>query len=403
MNKIILMLILFVSCTVRSIEQNIHGLVDLRYSFNQGIDSYLNGDYGKFSSDDGGDVLAHAALSYNLRWGQNISAQVTANTYNNVGKDSLGFTEAFLQYKGLPSINGYRLKGRVGSMFPKISMTNVLTGWTSPYTLNYSTINSWIAEEIRIQGIDFSIMRLGKLVSAEYDFEVTAAIFKNNDPAGSMIAWHGWTQTSRQSLRHENLPLPNSEVGFVPDESNIFLELDQHIGYHLNTQWTWHERGKLLIGYYDNRGDPKVVDNVQWAWKTRFYHLGIKWRLGDGLVFVAQLINGDTLMQSSRSGTDLVNNEYSSAFLLLSKKVGQHRYTGRIESFSVDDNDAITNDNNHEDGLGLTINYTYRLNRNWFLQTEFNWLDSERPSRVVKFQPVNLTERQLQIGVKYYF
>jgi len=283
-------------------------------------------------------------------------------------------------------------------MYPKVSMTNILTGWASPYTLTFSTINSWLAEEFRHQGLDFSVSRLGRFSGQAFDVEIAVAVFQANDPAGAALSWHGWTMSSRQTLRQENLELPNSQLPFVPDNSNVFLELDHRTGYHVNTQWTWHHRAKVLVGYYDNRADPNVERNVQYGWETRFYHLGIKWQLADGLELVSQYLQGDTLM-----ATDVVKNDYDSVFLLLSKKVNRHRLSGRVEHFSVTDNDFISFDNNEEEGDAITLNYSYRMNKNWFVHAEYNWMDSDRPSRVERDHSPRLIERQWQFAVRYFF
>ena len=404
--KFLLMLSLFgihVS-GVQAVEQQVHGLVDVRYTLTDGIDSYLNGDYGKFRYDDGEQLsLAQGAASYRLSWENNFSALVVANAYVDGVKDNAGITEAYLQYKSLPSAAGYRLKVRGGLMYPKVSMTNLLTGWASPYTLTYSAINTWLGEELRHQGLDFSVTRLGRFSASDHDFELGLALFQANDPAGAVLSWHGWTISSRQTLRQENLALPNSHIGFVPDNSNVFSELDHRTGYHVNTQWTWHNHGKVLLGYYDNRADPRVVKDVQWAWETRFYHLGVKWQLAEELELIAQYVDGDTLMTVPSGGRALVNNDYDSAFIMLSKKLNQHRWSARIENFSVTDNDQISFDNNEEDGEAVTLNYTYRWNKYWFLHSEYSWVDSERPSRTGLDHPERLIERQWQFGGRYFF
>ena len=41
---------------------------------------------------------------------------------------------------------------KTGAFFPTISLENDDLGWTSPYTLTPSAINSWIGEELRTIG-----------------------------------------------------------------------------------------------------------------------------------------------------------------------------------------------------------------------------------------------------------
>ena len=386
-----------------AVEQDVHGLLDFRFASVDGIDSYLGGNYGKFRYDDGSRLaLGQGALSYKLSLNDEFSLLAVGNAYTDDGDTSVGFSEAYLLYRGLPSEGGYRVQARAGLLYPKVSMTNVLTGWASPYTITYSAINAWLAEELRHQGIDFGVTRLGRISGSDSDIGLSIAVFRGNDPAGAALSWHGWTASDRQTLRHEDLPLPNSQIGFVPEASEPFLELDDRLGYHVNLQWTLHGQGKLLAGYYDNRADPTVVEDLQWGWQTRFFHLGAKWWLPGDYELIAQAMAGDTLMQSTSGAIDLVNNDYNSAFVMLSKKTGPHRVSGRIETFAVIDNDDIAVDNNEEDGSSVTLNYTYRFDKNWFGYSEFNWVDSERPSRTTRDEPERLIERQFLFGVRYF-
>lgn len=404
MHKFIFIFIMSCNFTAQAVEHEVQGLLDLRYSLTNSISSYLEGGYGKFRYNDGSQVsLAQGTLSYKMDWENTLSLQVIANAYSNEVKGGLGITEAYAQYKSLPFENGYRIKVKAGLMYPQASMTNILTGWSSPYTLSYSTINSWIAEELRHQGIELSLTRLGKFSNSAHDFEVNFSAFQANDPAGAMMAWHGWVMTSRQTLADEKLALPNSHIGFVPDESNVYLELDDRIGYQLNTKWTWREHGKVEVGYYDNNGDPRVVENVQWAWRTKFYHVGIKWQFADNIALISQYLNGDTLMQTSSGNKNLVFNDYESIFVMMSKKLNQHRISARIETFSVTDNDELSFDDNNEDGDAVTLNYNYRVNEHTYVSTEYNWINSSRPSRAVNNEAEKLIERQLQLSLRYYF
>ncbi|WP_281558962.1 hypothetical protein [Thalassomonas sp. RHCl1] len=403
LNHLIILCLLF-SKSGLALEQEIHGLLELRYTITDGIDSYLTGDYGKFQFPDGNRFsLSQATINYQLHWQDKFSLHLIASGFANGVKNNLGFTESYFQYKQLPSDAGYRFTLRGGLMYPKVSMTNKLSGWASPYTLSYSTLNAWLGEELRHRGVDFTLTRLGRFSDSEHDFELTVTGFQGNDPAGAVLAWHGWAMSSRQTLPYETQALPNSHIGFVPENSDMFLELDHRIGFQISSQWTWHRHGRILLGYYDNQADPKVVKNIQWAWRTKFSHLGIKWQLAQGVELISQYLRGNTLMQTTSGSADLVNNDYDSGFVMLSKKMNRHRLSTRLEAFSVSDKDSLTFDDNNEHGKAFTLNYSYRLHKQVFLQTEFNWLDSHRPSRAGKGHNENLIERQLQFAARYFF
>ena len=400
------LMILALLCTrpALALEQELHGLLELRYTVTYGIDSYLTGDYGKYQFPDGSRFsLSQANINYQLDWQEKLSLHLIASGYANGVKNGLGFSESYFQYKQLPSQKGYRLTLRGGLMYPKVSMTNKLSGWASPYTLSYSTLNAWLGEEMRHRGLDVTLTHLGRFSGRKYDFELTLSGFQGNDPAGAVLSWHGWTMSSRQTLPYETQALPNSHIRFVPKNSDMFLELDHRIGFHITGQWSWHHHGRLLLGHYDNQADPKVVEKTQWAWRTRFSHLGIQWQLAPGLEFISQYLSGNTLMQTPSGNTELVNNDYDSGFVMVSKKINRHRLSARLEAFSVSDKDNIAFDDNHEHGRAATLNYSYRLGRQIFLQTEVNWLDSHRPSRAGKRHSPSLIERQLQFALRYFF
>jgi len=404
MTNISIFFVALLTFTTHAVEHEFNGLFDLNLSHTQGLQSYLEGNYGKLRFKDTNELtISQVALNYTLDWENTLSLHTLANGYADNAKNGVGLTELFAQYKSLPFESGYRIKIRAGLMYPKVSMTNVMTGWSSPYTLNYSMINSWIAEEVRHEGVEFSVIHLGKYTNSEHDFKFNLTAFQSNDPTGAMIAWHGWIMTNRQTLRHEKLALPNSHIGFVPNESDVYLELDNKIGYQISSQWTWHGNGRFEIGIYDNNADPRVVENVQWAWRTKFVHLGIKWHLPQKVDFIAQYLKGDTLMQSRSGKKDLVNNDFDSTYIMLTKKNNLHRVSIRAEVFSVKDNDLLTFDDNNEDGEALTVNYNYRLNKHTYLNAEYNWVNSKRPSRAITNSPTKLIERKFQLSYRYYY
>ncbi len=382
----------------------ISGVADVDFSYVDGGISYLDGGYGKFGADKHGTLaLSQVSLLFKAGY-RSLEAVVTTHGYFNDVKDAAGLSEAYLQYKSLPTQKGYRFKTRLGWMYPRVSMTNSQTGWTSPYTKSYSMINSWVGEELRHRGVEFSVTRLGKYTKSPVDVELSATVFDGNDPAGAVLSWHGWNMTDRVSLRDERLTLPEIPPGFVPDSSDVFLELDNRVGYHLVSSVGYGHHARILLGHYDNRGDPRVVnDDVQWAWETKFTHMGAIWNFPGKTKVIVQWLEGSTLMQNTSGTFDLVNNDYASGFLLVSKKFGNYRPSIRAEYFKVEDFDTVASDNNEEDGIAFTANITWRPVRHLNLYAEYNWVDSDRPSRLLADLPVRFIERKTQVGMRYLF
>ena len=412
---------IFSSLSLYAAEYEFHGVVDIRASsVNSLAKGYVAGGQGKFALNDGGNMsIAQAGAQLSIEWENGLSAHGVVNGYfQGISDDedrAIGFTEFYLKYRGLPNSSGYRFQTRAGIFYPEISLENNAYAWASKDTLNSSMINTWIGEEIRVLGTEFKITRLGKMNNDAYDLSLSVTAFVNNDPAGALLAWHGWTMSSRQTLWTETRPFPwfpaldpGNDLAGQAKQSDPFLELDDDIGFHVRGEWKLRGQGVLSVGYYDNNATPYKVVNGQYGWQTRLYHLGARWKLAQGVTLTAQYLNGDTLMQGG-DRHDVVNNDYDSAFVAFTYKwqnvkwQNRHKTTIRLEDFSVTDNDYTWGDNNNEDGQAVTINHSYRLTKQWFLSAEFNYIDSHRAARYYTHKPIDLIEKQLQLAARYFF
>lgn len=410
MKILVLLFSLLINWASFAVESQFHGVVDFRATVTDSLDSYLQGGYGKFSSDDGSHLsIAQAGGELVVAWENGMSAHAVANAYLNNGNDAIGFTEGYVKYVSIPNSSGYRWQTKLGMFYPKISLENNAYAWASKNTLNSSTINTWIGEEIRILGTEVSLTRLGRLNQDNFDLTISATAFVNNDPAGALLSWHGWTISNRQTLWTEKGTIPDfpaRQPGYSLQhqaaESDPFLEVDNQIGFHGRVEWKLQGKGLIDFGYYDNNAKPYIVDNGDYAWRTRFIHLGMKWWLPENIELSAQILTGDTLMQSPFR-REVVNNDFSSGYIALSKHILQHRVTLRLEQFSVTDHDKTTGDNNNEQGNAVTANYSYRLSKPWFLSVEYIWIDSYRPARAYVNEPIDFVEQQLQLAARYFF
>ncbi len=407
--------------TSKAVEYKAHGILDIRASSTDSLTKgYVAAGQGKFGSNDGQNLsIAQAGLELSAKWDNGFSVHGVLNGYfQGSGDDNdsaLGLTEAYIKYKGLPNASGYRMQVKGGVFYPEISLENNAFAWASKDTLNSSTLNTWIGEEIRVLGSEFKVTRLGRLNDDDFDLSFSATAFTSNDPAGALLSWHGWTMSSRQTLWREAREFPwfparndGQDLAGQADKSKPFIELDDDIGFHIRTQWSLAHRGEFSVGFYDNKATPYKVIDGQYGWHTRFYHLGTIWHLSKNLSLTAQYLSGDTLMQSPYK-KDVVNNDFASGFVSLSYKWQdvfdnkKHKSTLRLEDFSVTDNDNTWGDNNNEDGQAITINHNYRLTKHWFLLAEVNLIDSHRPARYYTHQSVDLIEKQFQLAARYFF
>lgn len=398
------------STNVFGAQTHVKGVVDLRVSYLDSLKSYADGGYGKFGLSDGAQLsLSQLGGEVVLAWDSGVSAHLVANAYANSDYSDGGITEGFIKYKSLPNDQGYRWQNRSGAFYPKISLENNAIAWASKNTLNSSTINNWIGEEIRVLGTEFTLTRLGKFNNSNYDNSLSITAFVNNDPAGSLLAWHGWTVGNQQTLWTESKEIapfpahqPGNDLAAQAQNSDPFLEIDDRIGYHVAYQLKRHKKGQIGAGFYNNNGTPYIVENGQYSWRTRFAHIQAIWHFDKTTQISAQLLKGDTLMQHPHR-VDAVNNDYRSGYIALTKRWQRHRLTGRIESFSVTDNDQTIGDNNNENGKSATLSYQYRLSKGWFLNAEYNVVDSKRSARKYAGSLESLIEHQWQFGARYFF
>jgi hypothetical protein len=392
------------------IEHDISGIVDVRLSYGDTIQSYVDGGLGKFRFSPNETLsLGQLGGSLNSQWSENWSSHIVVNAYADGLENNIGFTEARLQYRDIPNEHGIRLSAAFGLIYPQISMENIATAWSSPYTLSYSTMNSWIGEEVRHLGASFTVETLGKYRQSKHDFSLTSELISSNDTTGAMLAWHGWTQSSRQSLHQQRLPITaipamdeGGKLAAQAPESNPFIELDNQVGGHVVAKWTWLEQGQAQVGYYDNNANTLIVKKGQYVWHTRFSHIGTKWRLPYNIDFISQFMTGSTLMTSTL-GEPVVDNDFASFYSLFSKKWQRHRLTARFEDFSVTDKDSTPYDDNNEQGHSITLGYQYQIERPWFLHLEYNYLDTTRSARVYLGESVDLQEQQVQLATRYFF
>lgn len=402
--------LLALSASSIAVETSVKGLFDVRahYVDSDGADSYLAGDYGKFRYNDGlGVAVGQLAGQLHLDWQNNWSATIVGNLFANEGNEKIGITEAYFNYKGLPSENGWRFKSKIGIFYPAISLENVATAWSTPYTLTSSSLNNWVGEEFRNTGVNFSIEKIGRFSGSDHSFSADISLIQDNDPAGAMITWHGWTIGSRQTLMQERLKLPyfparTRDLSAQAAESDPFLELDDRWGVHVAANWKYKNIAKVNIGYYDNHAEEGVVIDGQYTWTTEFTHAGVKFKPAKQWEIIAQYMAGSTYMVSP-AGDRVVDNKYDNAFVMLRHYWSKHHLAFRVEHFNVKDLDSTWGDNNNETGDAYSLAYRYQIDRQNFLLTEYNLIDSTRPARWYVGQQPELIERQFQIGYRYYF
>jgi hypothetical protein len=407
-----LVLLALASPTAVADEPSRHDLavgLDVGYVDVSGYESWTEGSVGKLRYAESGIALNRAFFDYEGRLTDTLDVTVVLEAYDDDLGAAVDFTEAYLECRPLPqSANRYRLK--VGAFYPRVSLENVGRGWSSPYSMNASTINTWVAEELRSFGAELSWNRKPVSLGGAHEFSVNAAVFKGNDPAGSLLAWKGWSVHDRQSRFGDKLPLPplpQIQPGqmFEAQDPYVepFREIDDKAGYYLNAEWRYGKHLLIRAMFYDNKADPTSIISGQYGWYTEFGHLGLQTTLPGDVGLIAQWMSGSTVMGPQINAAHAVDVDYDSYFLLLTKAIGKHRVSARYDNFDMTQNDSTPEDSNPEHGIAWLASYQYGFTESLYLAVEWLSIKTHRYALVYYGLDPTVTERQLQLTLQLRF
>ena len=359
----------------------------------------------RYDNDHDGIRLSQAMLSSRLELDRDWSMHSTVNVHADPST-TIGFSQAYLQYQPLTE-SRYKLAIKAGGFYPKMSLENPQSGWMSPYNYTNSAINSWLGEEIRTFGVEASIKRPGRQFRSEHSFEGVAAVFKGNDPAGTLLSWRGFALHDRQTTFNERIDFSvpasfsHSQLTKQADYVQPFEEVDGRFGYYVGAHWDYQKRSQFRIYYYDNNGDPSAINTRtgQYAWDTRFLSAAWLYKFTKQTRIIMQLLDGKTAMGKNRG----VNNSFYSHFVMLSHKLDQHRLTIRYDYFKVSDHDDWVFDPNQSRGDALTASWRYQLSTQWQVGAEYSVLSSDAQNRPSMGFNERNSQQQLMLSAHWRF
>jgi hypothetical protein len=283
------------------------GFAGVRGGWVEGHPGWIEGGFGRLAAGGDGpgdsDLWVRGETQLGLRfnpsvsWQAKLHAVARTSTATNEG-DAIGLTEAWARYRRAVGNRG-ELAITGGLFFFPSSQENIDPLWASPYTLTYSAINSWFAEEFRPLGLDAE----WQTFTGDGDiWSLGATVFGGNDTLGTLVTWRGWTMHDRLSGFNEVLPLPPV---FSLDEGGSFQaqrpfattgfgsDLDDRPGWAARARY---DRGNAFSGqvaWIDNRGNRMLHGN-EWAWDTRFLHAGGHWQVTEAAELMAEITSGNT-------------------------------------------------------------------------------------------------------------
>jgi hypothetical protein len=374
------------------------GYLDLRLSNSGAERAAVDGGLGKTRFGDDGTAihLAEVALYGNVQITEDLLGFADLR-YEPSQRTAVDLIESYLRYRPV-SLTPWRWSVKAGAFFPPISEENTAPGWTSPWTLTPSAINSWVGEELRTIGAEGKVEWRGE--SDRIEAEV--AVFGWNDAAGVALADRGWAMTDRVTGLFDRLRLPNalsspSNPGAVWRDP--FSEIDGNPGWYAGLSWRHEDWGKLDLLYYDNEADAHAFDH-EYAWHTRFVGAGTQTGIGP-VTILAQAISGTTTIDPT--GDDAFNTDFQAAYGLLGYRIGDWRLAARADLFATEAQSHDAGSRLSEHGTAQTIALSWVPIEYAKLTLEGLRVDVWRTQRLASGLSPGQVDHQLQLGAKFMF
>ncbi len=382
-----------------------HGLLEARASAVDASRSWLDQGLGKLRDSSSNVRISQAMLRVDGDVSDSIGAAIVINAADD-RPHVLDVNEAWLSWNPVPS-GPWKTRVKAGAFFPvtSVEIDYGSVGWTPTRTLSSSAINSWIGEELRTKGVELSLQRSGRQEGSPHDFGLTLAVYGANDETGTLLAWRGWTISDRitgltEPLMLADLPVYRPTGKLVKQHRTIhpFREIDGRLGYYATVNYGYSGWLEAAYMHYDNRADPLIVKDGQYAWDTHFDHVSLKLKPYGQWEILAQAMKGSTFM-----GTHGAQADFRSWYVLLSHPVGKATLSARVDYFNESEDDRIPSDPNGENGHALALAYARPLGPGLSLVTELLWVRSDRPARSLIGDAPHQNERSLSAALRWQF
>ena len=108
-------------------------------------------------------------------------------------------------------------------------------------------------------------------------------------------------------------------------------------------------------------------------------------------------------MGPATCGIHMVDTEFESKFVLLTKSFSKHLFSARYDNFDVTQNDSTPEDNNPENGNAWTLAYQYAMTDHFILAAEWLSRKTHHCGWVYYGISPTATEEQTQLTLKVRF
>ena len=400
-NFICLSVAVFTSLSCLAADRlEIRGIAELHGVYNDAEHNWLDGGFSitRYDNDTFPLRLGKVGLNVDYHISDTLWLQTTTHFYQDGGATA-ELEEAYFHYRPIPK-GPMRLRARIGAFHLPISLENRDIAWTSRFSTTPSVINSWIGEDLRSIGAEFSIDWPGRFRQSAHSWKLTGAAFGFNDANGTILDHRGWANHDRQTGLFSALPLPTIVPG-QEREIYPFYENDDSPGYYVIGEWQYLDKFSLQFTQYDNLAQIGVSRNRQSGWRTAFKQLAAEWRLKQWLL-EAQLMDGNTLAFNPFAKV-IYNSDFTSFYLLANRTLNRHSLTARLEYFSVDDRDQSPIDHSQQNGRSMMLSWQYLYSDRFRFGAEWLLADSDKLERLIYTGRGHELIQQLLFTVQYRF
>jgi len=376
----------------------VNGFVDLGLVAPSHDPTWLKGGLGKLDNGGGGGqsptVVGQAMADVRLQLDPSLTGFATFR----VAPDQhvpLDILEAYVRYQPV-STPSWLWSVKLGAFFPPISLENESIGWTSPWTLTPSAINSWVGDELRTIGGETTLeWRYGTGALG-----LTGAVYGWNDPAGTLLADRGWVFDSRPIGLFGEPRVPDLFASHPPMREEPFKEIGSQPGWYAGASLRQDELGRVTALYYDNRANPAAFSGSDFGWRTKFTSVGVETYIGD-VVLLAQAMAGDTEIDPFANFRGIT--DFQSAYLLAGYYFGNFRVAGRFDVFAIQQHNNRGGKGPGEHGRALNLSGSWTPVRWLRLSTEFMHVYSYSGQRAAPGVSANSNELQGQLVARIFF
>lgn len=384
-------------------EITFSGMADLRLVRPSDQRSWMDGGLGKLGFPGGGNHEPDARLG-GLFLDTNLTLTPELNLFTSLRHDprqekEIDALEAYGRYR-TPLSDSLEGTLKLGAFWPPISLENEGIGWTSPWTISSSAINTWVGEEIRTFGGEGTLewrTRTGAL-------QAIGALSGYNGPAGTLLSYRGWSVGDRAIGLRDKIRQPDTVATrnrhSIPMKSEPWVNIGGSASWYGGVAWREEDLGRVMLLYWDNKADPREFKHDEFGWETKFTSLAFETYIGETTI-LAQAMVGST--EFGPSATFYSFTRFQSAYVLAGRYFGNWSVAGRIDVFATQEDHTGRRLDLSERGHALTAAVNWRPARWLRVTAEALRVDSYRGDRINDSVSPRQIENQIQLVTRLIF